>query len=408
MTQPIRVLELRSADGAGGGPEKTILHGAALADPTQLQVTVCYIRNLRDTDTHIQNKALKLGLDYVEIRERNPFHPGNYRQAEKLVRCRHINLVHSHDYKSDLFAWRLARTMGVIPLSTAHGWTGNSWRETWLYYPVGRALLRQFPGVIAVSSDIQRELVRAGVKSDRIRTIVNGIDQHLYRRNPDLCSASRERLGVNATDVVIGSVGRLESQKRFDILIRAMMRLLQKFPALKLVIAGEGSLRRDLETLIRELGLSQRCRLIGHQSDMIGYYHAIDLFVQASDYEGTPNVVLEAMALGVPVVATDVGGTGQLIEHEKDGLLVTPGDIDALANEIERVFSFPESTLKRSESARRRVEGELSFERRQQSMESFYIDLIRLKQSRPGKSPQTRSVTTTYPERPIVHDRLSR
>ena len=121
---------------------------------------------------------------------------------------------------------------------------------------------------------------------------------------------------------MIGAVGRLESEKRFDLLLNAFAQIHNRYPHTMLAIIGEGSLRPDLEASIRAAGLGSSVRLLGHRTDIIALHHAFDLFVQSSEREGTPNAVLEAMAMETPLVATDVGGTGELITNTVDGLLV--------------------------------------------------------------------------------------
>ena len=129
MTGPVRVLELRSVRGTGGGPEKTILSGAAQTDPQRFVLTVCYLRDTRDPIFAINTTASRLPIDYVEIHEHHSFDPALWPALRRLVRERHIDIVHAHDYKSDALAYALARIEKVFPLSTVHGWTGTSWRE---------------------------------------------------------------------------------------------------------------------------------------------------------------------------------------------------------------------------------------------------------------------------------------
>src|SRR5688500_17988311 len=144
----IRVLELRSVRGTGGGPEKTILFGAEQHDRDRFAITVCYIRDLRDQIFGIDERAGKLDVDYVEVRERHSFDPGIWSQLVTLARDRRFDIIHGHDYKTNLLAWLLGRRTGAIPLATSHGWTGHSARERWLYYPADRQVLRRLPRVI--------------------------------------------------------------------------------------------------------------------------------------------------------------------------------------------------------------------------------------------------------------------
>ncbi len=194
MNRPIRVLELRSVRGTGGGPEKTIMLGAAGTDPTRFSVTVCYIRDRRDDVFTLDHRAKHLGIDYVEVLESHSFDRSIIEPLRQLLRSRQIDIVHSHDYKTNLLALLLARLEKIVPLSTAHGWTGNSGRERWLYYPADRRLLAWFPRVIAVSGDIRDALVRAGARADRVTVVLNGIDPERFKRNRDLESTARRRL----------------------------------------------------------------------------------------------------------------------------------------------------------------------------------------------------------------------
>src|SRR4051812_35566812 len=133
INRPVRILELRSVRGTGGGPEKTILLGAARAD-RRFPVTVCYIRDNRDAAFGITGRAAGLGIDYVEIVEGGSFDPRVLPALQRLVRERGIDIVHAHDYKTDLLALLLARLEQTIAVATAHGWIGHSRRERLLYY----------------------------------------------------------------------------------------------------------------------------------------------------------------------------------------------------------------------------------------------------------------------------------
>ena len=375
MARPIRVLELRSVRGTGGGPEKTILLGAARADAARYAVTVCYIRDARDDVFGITRRAEDMGIDYVEIRERHSLDPAIWPALRRLVRERQIDIVHAHEYKSDVLAWALARAEAIVPLSTAHGWTGHSWRERAFYYPCDKRVLARYPRVVAVSEEIRTELLRHGASAERVTTILNGIDHRRFRRHAARAADARARLGGTASNIVVGAVGRLEPQKRFDIFLRSIRALRDTGLPVHAVIAGDGSQRQMLETLIAELGLGSCCRLTGHSSDVESLYHGFDLYVQSSDYEGTPNTVLEAMAFEAPVVATDVGGTREIAHDERHALIVQPGDPQALASAIRLAIEQPAETRRRAEAARRRVETDLSFDNRMRRLEAIYDEL---------------------------------
>jgi len=375
MTRPIRILELRSVRGTGGGPEKTILLGTARTDARRFAVTVCYVRDRRDRIFSIDAKAASFPVDYVELLEAHSLDISIVPRLRQLVRDREIDIVHSHDYKTDLLAWLLARD-GVTPMATAHGWTGHSWRERRLYYPLDKWLLARFPRVVAVSSDVRRELIERGADDHAVTTVLNGIDHTAFVRDPARQPAVRRAMGFEETDFVIGAVGRAEPQKRFDLLIEAVAGLTPRYPRLKLVIVGDGSRLDELRNQAGRLGLATACQLLGNRTDVVDLHHAFDAFVQASDYEGTPNAVLEAMALETPVVATSAGGTAEIVRHGIDGLVVPIGSAGVIAAALETVLRDPDSARSRARAARRRVETDLSFATRMSAVEAIYVELF--------------------------------
>ena len=378
-SRPVHVLELRSVRGTGGGPEKTILLSAAMADRERVQVTVCYLRDQRDGVFRIDERAAALGgVDYLEVRERHSFDPHVWSRLRGLIAERHIDIVHAHDYKTDLLALLLSRATGVKALATVHGWTGHSRRERLLYYPADKRVLARLGRLIAVSSDIKRELIAHGADRSKITTILNAIDHHQYTRDPNRVAAARVAIGLAPEHFAIGAVGRLEPQKRFDLLMEAFAVLQRNHNSqLRLVIAGDGSLRTSLENLRIALGLRDRVILTGHVDDVQGLHHAFDLFVQSSDYEGTPNAVLEAMAMETPIVATEAGGTAELVHDGEHGRIIPIGSIDHLVDAIEAALFDPVTTRWMADRARRRVELELSFASRVRRVESIYLDMVR-------------------------------
>src|SRR5262245_13364749 len=391
MSAPIRILELRSALGSGGGPDKTILAGAAASDPSRYAVTVCYLRDGRDEAFSIATRAAALDIDFTTVAERHSFDWAVWPALRRLVAARGIDIVHSHDYKTDLLARLLAWRTGAIPLATVHNWCGLTTRERMLYYPADKYVLLAFPLVIAVSRKIREELERCGVRPERIETLLNGVDVVKFRRDPVVATSARAELGLAPEHTVIGAVGRLEGEKRYDLLIEAIAALRHRCPDLRLVVIGDGSWRQRLETIAAQRGLKDRCTFLGYRRDVVRLSQAFDLFVQSSDDEGTSNALLEAMALEIPIVATDVGGTSELITHDVHALLVPPGDVNALAEAVEQTVTRPASTRRRVRAARERVEGPLSFVARNEALEAIYERLVALRTSRAGRVLAMRS-----------------
>jgi glycosyltransferase involved in cell wall biosynthesis len=326
----------------------------------------------------IANQArLSPDVDYVEIVERHSLDLRVWPALRQLVRDRGIHIVHAHDYKTDLLALLLARSLSVVPLATAHAWVGQTPRERFVYYPGDKLILGRFPHVVAVSSDIKDELVRYGTRPDRVTVLLNGIDHRVYRRDRQRQQPARASLGIPEGAFVVGAVGRLDPEKRFDTLLRAVARLKPADTNVAVVIVGDGNERARLLELASELGIGSHCHILGFRNDVADLHHTFDVFVQASIREGTPNVVLEAMAMETPVVATRAGGTEELLAHNVHGLLV-PLDVEAeLAAAIETVRQYPEQARRRTTLARARVERVLSFDERTRRLEQIYEQLLK-------------------------------
>lgn len=373
---PLRVMVVRGVDGAGGGADQIILRNAERIDPAQVRMSLCFLRHQDDHEFDFDRRAAALQLDYHEVRHRGACDTRVWAQLRQLAEALQPQLIHSHEYKSNFYATCLARHLGVPRLATAHGWTGDSWRERAVYYPGDKRLLRYFSGVIAVSDEIRQELIRTGTPAERIRVLLNGVDPEQYRRQSDTRRRVRGELGLSDNHLVLGAVGRVERQKRFDLLLDAFGDLRRDHVDARLVIAGEGSLLNALGADVRRRGWTQIVHLLGHCPQMLQTYQAFDVLVQSSDYEGTPTVIVEAMALEIPVVATDVGGTSQLITHDQHGLLVPRRRPDLLAQAIRQTLSDAQATARRVAAARHRVETELNFARRLVKLQDIYRELV--------------------------------
>jgi glycosyltransferase involved in cell wall biosynthesis len=333
------------------------------------------VRDRRDSIFAIDAKAAALGVQYVNVWERHSFDPSVWPALRRLIRDQQIDIVHSHDYKTNLLAYLLWKVDPIVPLSTVHGWSGHSAKERYVYYPIDQRLLARFPRVVAVSGQIKSVLVARGAVPQRISVVLNGIDHRVYRRDRGQEARARAELGVGPEDRVIGSIGRLEPEKRYDLLIEATAALLPDLPHIRLIIAGGGSQRDALSRHAAERLPQHSYRLLGHRDDVIRLHHGFDCYVQSSDTEGTSNSVLEAMALETPIVATDVGGTSELIRSGQEGFIVKRGDTVALTQAITQVLCERSMTADMVHAARLRVETDLSFEHRMNHIERIYEEI---------------------------------
>ena len=369
--KPIRVLVLRGVDGAGGGADEIILRNACEIDQERFTLRQCFLRHHRDDAFTFEQRCRELGVDFCQILHKGPLDRTVLPQLRNIIRDFEPNIVHSHEYKANFYNLLASRGERFAKLSTCHGWTGHSWRERFIYYPGDRIILRSFDRLIAVSDDIRHQLTRYGVNKEQVDVVLNGVNPDEFVHKQEIRQNARRQLNVTENDIVIGAVGRIERQKRFDVLVQAIHELKRRGVHVKLFIAGEGSLRTAIEQLIQRLKLSESCKLLGHCPNMKELYQAFDVLAQASDYEGTPTVVVEAMALRVPIVATVAGGTEQLIDDRVHGLLVPCRNATRLAEAIIETIEKKDATAVRVENARQRVETELSFRHRLKKLQSI-------------------------------------
>lgn len=209
---------------------------------------------------------------------------------------------------------------------------------------------------IAVSEHARATVARLfDVPLESVGRIYNGVDVQRFdssRSTADSVDDLRASLGLERGEAVILSAGRLTPQKCFGDLLAAFAALAARRPDARLLIAGEGPERARLEELSRSLGLGDRARLLGHVDELPALYAAADLFVLPSSYEGFPFALLEAMAAGLPVVATHFGGADELVDHGREGLLVPAGDVGGLAAAIDAILADRAAMAAMAASAR--------------------------------------------------------
>lgn len=266
----------------------------------------------------------------------------------ETLRAFRPDVVHTHGYRADLLGGSAARLRGVPRVSTVHGFTGGDWKNR-LYETLQLRTLRSFDAVVAVSRPLVARLARTGIPADRIALIPNAwgpTSAGLSR------AAAREALGLPQDAVILGWVGRLSREKGPDLFLQALAR-----PAVGQVRAamlGDGALRPELEAEASRLALEHRLHWLGLVPAAGRLLAAFDGFVLSSRTEGTPIALFEAMAAGVPIVATRVGGVPDVLEGDV-ALLIPPEDSDALASGIAALLAEPRAAAARAERARARL-----------------------------------------------------
>ena len=381
--EPSVVLETRVVRGTGGGPDKTILYSPRFLDGPSYRVVCAYMHPPDDPGFEVlQKKAERWGARLLSVPDRGPIDFRVLREFLRICRRERVRIWHGHDYKSNLVGLLLRPFWKMRLVTTVHGWVDHRIK---LYYWIDRLCLRHYERVICVSQDLFEQSLACGVPEDRCVLIENAVDIAEFARTLSPPEA-RRRLGENPARLVIGAVGRLSAEKGFDILIRAADRLLREGHDFEVWIVGEGDQRDPLQTLINELGRADRIRLRGYCANPCEIYEAMDIYALSSLREGFPNVVLEAMAMGIPVAATRIAGVPRLIRDGENGLIVEPGSIEGLVNALGRLMSDRGLQERLGREARATVEMCYSFAARMEKIR-FVFDRL------PGGPPASRLVS---------------
>lgn len=263
---------------------------------------------------------------------------GSIRQVLRRLQAANYDLIDAHYvYPDGMAATMLGRLLKKPVVISARGTDINVFSKLPLIRPLVRRALTHADGLIAVSQSLKDIMVGMGCADEKIRVIGNGVDPLKFKPQPRL--SARQTVGLPNDRSVVLSVGHLVELKGFHILIDAIARLRSSRPDLMLVVVGDGPYRPQLERQVRDLGLENQiylARSIPHDQ-LAAWYSAADVFCLASSREGWPNVVLEAMACGLPVLATRVGGIPEIVMSQSLGCLVdrTP---EAFANALDKAL----------------------------------------------------------------------
>jgi glycosyltransferase involved in cell wall biosynthesis len=250
---------------------------------------------------------------------------GSLPVARRLHRTAAFDCIDAHYVYPDGFAAALLGKLLKIPVITsARGTDINLFPSFRSVRPQVCRTLERAAGIVAVSAALKEEMKKLGVPDAKIEVIPNGIDTEEFHRMDR--KQARRYLGLPEDGLMLLSVGGLAHHKGFHLLIAAVAELAPRHPDLKLYIVGDGAYRADLETLIRDRGIEQRIVLAGSQPNeqLVYWYNSVDITCLASLREGMPNVLLESLACGTPVVATRVGGVPEVVHSAEMGVLVDP------------------------------------------------------------------------------------
>ena len=369
------MLHARVVTGTGGGPDKTILNSPKYLRELGYHAVCAYLHPPEDPGfEELRCRAAELSAELISVPDGGLTDLSVISRMLRICRERNVSIWHGHDYKSDALGLLLRCFHPMKLVSTVHGWGVRS-NRTPFYHAVDRFSLKSYDRVICVSNQLLTECLAAGVPVGNCCEIDNAIDLTSYQSLPAK-RAARVQLGINPEKPVVVAVGRLSREKAFDNLIQAFVDLLETGIDATLLIAGDGPERNALQQLIQNTGCEKSIQLAGHISDPRSVYAAADVFALSSVSEGLPNCLLEAMACGVPVVATTVGAVPTVISDEFNALLVQSGISEPLTLALNRLLSNNDLCEQLALAGQRTIEQRFSFARRMQKIAAVYDSVL--------------------------------
>jgi glycosyltransferase involved in cell wall biosynthesis len=307
--------------------------------------------------------------------------PWQIPQANRFVsflREEKIDVVHAHMIRGALAAVPLARLAGVpVVVHTCHG--REVWRKSWLkrQFWIDRRITDWSDATIAVSEATAAHLLHdKKLDPKKVKVIRNGRTVNGFKAEPGMLDELRACLGIEPGTSVVGVFARLEPQKAHKYLIEALPAILRKVPQLKVIFAGDGSLRRELEGHVGRLGLTGVVIFTGYRRDSMELMSLCNLVALPSIHEGMPLVPIEAAALGKAVVATAVDGTKEVVADGETGILVPPEQPQRLADAITRLLLDANERARMGERGRALANEEFTLERQIQVTADFYEELL--------------------------------
>jgi glycosyltransferase involved in cell wall biosynthesis len=354
----LKVLQL-GGQGPLYGAERWILALARNLDAAAVDCHIAAIRDEPDKPLPLLDKAAELGFNTHTIDAPGRFNPSAVALLRQLLLQQQFDVIHAHGYKADLLALLAARGTGCKTLATPHGWSRNAGWKLRAYEWLDRQSFRWFDAVAPLSAELMQGL------SGALTLIPNGVDLLEIEEAGD---PPPELLTLRQRGPVIGYAGQLIPRKDLPTLITAFAAWNR--PDASLVFVGEGAQRVELAALAADTGVT--VHFVGFRTNRLAWMRGFDLFVLPSLEEGIPRCLMEAMALGVPVLASDIPGNRELAGPGDCARLFPAGDPLALSS------AFDEALIpsKRSAMARAKIATEYSAARMAQEYQALFAELV--------------------------------
>ena len=294
----------------------------------------------------------------------------------RLIKKEKMDIIHTHGYKSDILGLIAARFAGIKAVATPHGFENAGDWKLKAYIGLGNQFLKWFDYVVPLSRQLCRDMDHINVKKRKVTYIQNGVDldevEEMRLRDEGAIERSQDKKRI-------GFVGQIISRKNVFDLLDIFESLSQKHDNLELILLGDGEQREALEVYAKALSSSPSIEFLGFRDDRLDWLKTFDIFVMTSTLEGVPRCLMEAMAMGIPVVAYDIAGIDQLITHEDTGLLAPLGEKEKLATHWEKILFDAEFANQLSNAAREFVYEHFSGQRMAREYTELFKGMVTTK-----------------------------
>jgi glycosyltransferase involved in cell wall biosynthesis len=383
MNQPIKVLQILEA--TVGGTRRHLVSLMAGIDKEQFAVEIAAPRLRQGTvnDTSFVDEITALGIPLHVVDLQREIGPRADLWALlsliRLISRHNYDLIHTHSSKAGFLGRLAAKFMRRPVIYTPHGFyflDAQDPRKQQLFLRLEQFAGRLTDCLIAVSESERQVCLQHRIGNpSRIKTITNGIDCSLFQPNPRTRQQQRASLLIPEDAPVVGIVARFIAQKDPLSLVHAAHLVLQQRPDTRFVWCGEGNLRDVTERLALKLDIHSKFHFLGFRQDVGEIMNSFDLFILASLFEGLPYTLLEAMALGLPIVATDVVGNRDIVHHQETGLLVEPQRPSALASAILDLLCNKDKRERLARAGRQMVREHYDVAQMVRQIEALYCSL---------------------------------
>ncbi|GAB6182650.1 glycosyltransferase family 4 protein [Thermodesulfovibrio hydrogeniphilus] len=363
MNRQLKILHTEWSDGMGGQEKRVLYECKGLMEKGHSVTLVCREKS------RIKEKAIELGIEVITLPLRKPYDIESIIKLVKILKQKKVNIINTHsgiDSWIGAIAGKIAGVKAIV-------------RTRHLNLPLRRNIfnfVHYLPDLfITCGENMRKNLIENnGFPSEKVISIPTGVEEKFFYVKRD--KSIKQKFGLDQNNQIIINVGILRLVKNHELTIIAFSKVLNEFPFAKLFLIGEGPRKNFLMDLVKKLNIENSVIFTGFQEDVTPFYSVADVFVLSSKSEGLPQALLQAMAVGVPVVATAVGGVPEVVKHEITGLLTKPDDADELAENIIKVLKNPRFGEIMAEKAKKEIKEKHSLKAMLDKIESVYMELV--------------------------------